>query len=126
MFIFLLWLVIHNCILLATAFIIKIPILNFAHTFSGVSCRQSFTSCNHVWLNKKIYVIFSAIVELAALSMFQYVRDSLLSAFIQKSFKVVFDAQFLTLLLFKLILYVCQRDSHRIRLKFLLQVCVLL
>ena len=28
--------------------------------------------------------------------MFQYVRDSLLSAFIQKSFEVVFDAQFLT------------------------------
>ena len=42
LFIFLLWLVIHNCILLATVFIIEVPILNFAHIFSGVSCRQSF------------------------------------------------------------------------------------
>ena len=41
---------------------------------------------------------FSAIVELAALPIFQYVRDSLLSAFIQKPFKVVFHAQFLTFL----------------------------
>ena len=40
LFIFLLWLVIHNCILLATVFIIEIPILNFAHIFSGVSYRQ--------------------------------------------------------------------------------------
>ena len=42
LFIFLLWLVIHNCILLATVFIIEVPILYFAHIFSGVSCRQSF------------------------------------------------------------------------------------
>ena len=41
--IFLLWLVMHNyCILLATVFIIQVPILNFAHIFSVVSCRQSF------------------------------------------------------------------------------------
>ena len=40
LFIFLLWLVIHNCILLATVFIIEVPILNFAHIFSGVFCRQ--------------------------------------------------------------------------------------
>ena len=33
LFIFLLWLVIHNCILLATVFIIKVLILNFAHIF---------------------------------------------------------------------------------------------
>ena len=45
------------------------------------------------------FAIFSAIVELAALPIFQYVRDSLLSAFIQKSFKVVFYAQFLTFLI---------------------------
>ena len=32
----------HNCILLATVVIIEVPILNFAHIFSGVSCRQSF------------------------------------------------------------------------------------
>ena len=42
LFIFLLWLFINSCILLATVFIIKVPILNFAHIFSGVSCRQSF------------------------------------------------------------------------------------
>ena len=42
LFIFLLWLVIDNCILLATVFIIELPVLNFAHIFSGVSCRQSF------------------------------------------------------------------------------------
>ena len=29
-------------ILLATVFIIEVPILHFAHIFSGVSCRQSF------------------------------------------------------------------------------------
>ena len=92
----------HNCILLATVFIIEVPILNFAHIFfwsslsSVVSIR--YASCNHVLLNE-IYVIFSAIVELAALSIFQYVRESLLSAFIQKSLKVVFDAQFLTFLI---------------------------
>ena len=32
----------HNCILLATVFIIEVPALNFAHLFSGVSSRQSF------------------------------------------------------------------------------------
>ena len=32
----------HNCILLATVFVIEVPILNFAHIFSGASCRQSF------------------------------------------------------------------------------------
>ena len=42
LFIFLLWLVMHNCILFATVFIIEVPILNFAHIFSGVSCCQSF------------------------------------------------------------------------------------
>ena len=42
LFNFLLRLVIHNCILLATVSIIEVPILNFAHIFSGVSCRQSF------------------------------------------------------------------------------------
>ena len=30
------------CIFLATVFIIEVPILNFSHIFSGVSCRQSF------------------------------------------------------------------------------------
>ena len=43
-FIFLLGLVIHNCILLATVFIIEILILNFAHIFSRVSCRQLFSA----------------------------------------------------------------------------------
>ena len=33
---------VFNCILLATVFITEVPILNFAHIFSGVSCRQSF------------------------------------------------------------------------------------
>ena len=42
LFIFLLWLVIHNCILFATVFILEIPTLNFAHIFSVVSCCQSF------------------------------------------------------------------------------------
>ena len=37
LFMFLLWLVVDNYILLATVFIIKVPILNFAHIFSGVS-----------------------------------------------------------------------------------------
>ena len=41
LFIFLLWRVIHNCILLATVFIIQVSILYFAHIFSGVPCRQS-------------------------------------------------------------------------------------
>ena len=40
LFIFLLWLLVHNCILLGTAFITEVPILKFAHIFSGVSCRQ--------------------------------------------------------------------------------------
>ena len=81
----------------------EVPILNFAHIFfwsflsSVVSSR--YASCNHVQLNEKIYVIFSVIVELVALSIFQYVRDSLLSAFIQKSLKVVFHAQLLTFLI---------------------------
>ena len=39
--IFLLWLVIHSCVLLAAVFIIEVTILNFVHIFSGVSCRQS-------------------------------------------------------------------------------------
>ena len=34
--------------------------------------------------------------------MFQYVRDCLLSAFIQKSFKAVFHAQFLTFLIIQI------------------------
>ena len=107
LFIFLLWLVIHNCVLLATVFIIEVPILNFAHIFFwsfllSVVC-SCYASCNHVLLNEKIYAIFSAIVELAALlSIFQYVRDSLLSAFIQKSFKVGFHAQFLTFLIIQI------------------------
>ena len=39
LFIFLLWLVIHNYILLATVFITEVPTLHFAPIFSGVSCR---------------------------------------------------------------------------------------
>ena len=52
LFIFLLWLAIHNCIFLATVFIIEVPMLNFAHIFfwsflsSVVSSR--YASCNHV------------------------------------------------------------------------------
>ena len=42
LFIFLLWLVTHICLLLATVFIIEVLILNFAHIFFGVSCRHSF------------------------------------------------------------------------------------
>ena len=32
----------NNCTLLATVFIIEVPIVNLAHFFSGVSCRQLF------------------------------------------------------------------------------------
>ena len=108
LFIFLLWLVMHNCVLLATVFIIEVPILNFAQIFSGVSCHQSFLAVMPA-------VIMFSKMKRFALFFQQLLRKFLMHCFFSKLF-----------LLFRLILHIYQRDSDRICLKFLLQVCVLL